>query len=248
MRRAIAVASFLAFAAGLALAQDLAISTTSLPAGKVGQAYSQTVAATGGTAPYTFSASGLPAGFSIDPASGLISGTPVEAGTYSVVLGVTDSLSATASSGTLSLTIALAVSGLTPDGIVGVPYTATISASGGRNPFHWSATGLPAGLALGDGNSSSVPITGTPTAAGHVSAIISVTDGNGAAGSLAVSFDVIGIAVNLSISPGTIPNGAVGVAYPSTTFTASGGIPPYTWSATGLPPGLSLDTQSGTLS
>jgi hypothetical protein len=61
----------------------------------------------------------------------------------------------------------------------------------------------------------------------------------------------------IQISPATLPNGVNGAAYPATTFTASGGSfqPPFTWSATGLPSGLTLSaggtisgtpTQSGT--
>ena len=39
-----------------------------------------------------------------------------------------------------------------------------------------------------------------------------------------------------------IPNGVVGVAYPSTTMSATGGTTPYTWSGTGMAPGLSIST------
>jgi Putative Ig domain len=50
----------------------------------------------------------------------------------------------------------------------------------------------------------------------------------------------------LTISSGSLPNGATGGAY-SATLSASGGVTPVTWSETGaLPPGLSLDP-SGTL-
>jgi hypothetical protein len=53
----------------------------------------------------------------------------------------------------------------------------------------------------------------------------------------------------VQISPTTLPNGVNGAAYPATTFTATGGSfqPPFTWSATGLPSGLTLSI-GGTLS
>ena len=57
----------------------------------VGDSVSLSLSASGGTPPYTFSASGLPAGLSIDTATGLISGTTTTTGSSSVTAGVTDS-------------------------------------------------------------------------------------------------------------------------------------------------------------
>src|SRR5580704_14131742 len=81
----------------------LAISTTALPAGTVGAAYSANLAATGGVSPYTWSASGLPGGLSIS-SSGTISGTPTTAGTQIASLTAKDS-KGTTTSASLSLTI-----------------------------------------------------------------------------------------------------------------------------------------------
>jgi Putative Ig domain len=70
---------------------DLTITTTSpLPSGAVGTPYSVQFAATGGTAPYTWSVasgSALPAGLTLT-ASGLLSGTPT-AGVSAAMLGIT---------------------------------------------------------------------------------------------------------------------------------------------------------------
>ncbi|GMK41914.1 hypothetical protein PCCS19_49730 [Paenibacillus sp. CCS19] len=65
----------------------ISISTQSLPTATVGIPYSVTIAASGGTAPYTFSAEGLPQGLSINPATGVIAGTvsaPVDAAAVTV--------------------------------------------------------------------------------------------------------------------------------------------------------------------
>ena len=47
------------------------------------------------------------------------------------------------------------------------------------------------------------------------------------------------------VATGTLPNGTVGVAYSSNALTASGGTPPYQWSAAGLPAGLAIDPVTG---
>ncbi len=68
----------------------VSIATASLPNGKVGEAYSFNLTAAGGTAPYKWSATGLPAGLSVT-SSGAIAGTPSAAGTFSMSLRVVDS-------------------------------------------------------------------------------------------------------------------------------------------------------------
>ena len=65
--------------------------------GTVGTATSQQMTASGGTGTYSWSASGLPAGLSINASSGLISGTPSTAGTYNVTVTATDTASASGS-------------------------------------------------------------------------------------------------------------------------------------------------------
>jgi alpha-tubulin suppressor-like RCC1 family protein len=74
----------------LALVSDLSVSTAALPAGQVGAAYQASLTATGGTPPLTWSAAGLPAGMSLDPSTGAITGVPSAAGGSQVTATVTD--------------------------------------------------------------------------------------------------------------------------------------------------------------
>ena len=85
----------------------LAITTTTLPNGTVGVAYNQTLAATGGLTPYTWSisAGALPTPLTLNPTTGVISGTPNVAGTFNFTVMVTDAATRTATRA-LSITVA----------------------------------------------------------------------------------------------------------------------------------------------
>src|SRR5450756_1044673 len=226
----------------------LGITTSTLPAGTVGVAYSQALGASGGTPPYTWSvASGsLPAGLSL-AAGGTISGTPGTAGSSSFTVRVTDSASASATAA-LSLTVNPTALGITtsslPAGTVGVAYAQALGASGGTPPYTWSvASGsLPAGLSLAAGGT----ISGTPGTAGSSSFTVRVTDSASASATAALSLAINAPALGITTS--SLPAGTVGVAY-SQLLGASGGSPPYSWSLNSgaFPGGLNLST-IGTIS
>jgi prepilin-type N-terminal cleavage/methylation domain-containing protein len=143
-----------------------------------GVAFSKTFAMTGGTSPYTWTATGLPAGLSLASATGVVSGTPTTVASGSVTLTVTDKFSQTASK-TFTWTVpALAYAGFTPPGTAkGTAISAiTLAASGGIQPYTWTATGLPPGLTLSSG-----VISGTPTTSGSYPVTTTVTDSKGTA-------------------------------------------------------------------
>jgi hypothetical protein len=71
---------------------------------------------------------------------------------------------------------AVTVSGSVPNGQLSVPYSTTLTATGGTGPYTWTVTGLPAGLAFGSGT-----ISGTPTVQGTFSVGVNVVDAAGVA-------------------------------------------------------------------
>ena len=224
---------------------QIIITTNSLPPGIVNVAYgSQPLQAQGGTAPYAWTAQGLPAGLSLTAEA--LSGTPTAAGTFSVTVTVTDnSTPKQTASNTYSLTI---LPGLTitsaalPNGTVGVAYAqVTMQAQGGTAPFTWTAQGLPPGLSLAGG-----VLSGTPTAAGTFSVTVTVTDNSTPKQSAPKTYSLT-ILPGLTITTAALPNGTVGVAYAPVAMQAQGGTAPYTWTAQGLPVGLSLSLTAGAL-
>jgi hypothetical protein len=152
--------------------EDLSLTASSLPNGTVGAAYSATLAAAGGVAPYLWAvtAGSLPAGLTLNAQTGAISGTPASAGTASFTVQLTDAQSPAASvSAPLSITVNPAPSApLTvkteslPNARRSRAYSQTLVAAGGAQPYAWSlASGsLPPGLAL---NAATGTISGTPT-------------------------------------------------------------------------------------
>ena len=76
------------------MASALAITTRSLKAGRVGEPYRATLKATGGQKPYTWSvlSGSLPQGLRLNSATGTITGTPREAGTFDLTFQVKDAL------------------------------------------------------------------------------------------------------------------------------------------------------------
>src|SRR5438477_1796618 len=127
----------------------LVISTTTLPVGTVGSTYSATLTATGGAAPYIWSATGLPAGLSIS-SGGTITGTPTAAGTQIPSLTVKDANGTTASS-SLAVTIgsqavSVSISPATATVSAGKSQTFTASVTGTTNTgVNWYASGVQGG-------------------------------------------------------------------------------------------------------
>jgi large repetitive protein len=232
-----------------AVSVSLHVTTTSpLTGGYVGVSYSQNLGATGGGtgATYTWSGSSLPPGLTLS-AAGVVSGTPTTAGTYTITANVLDNQGHSGTA-TLQITIynALNISTASPlpNGFIGVTYSQSLTAIGGVSPYTWARTSgsLPSGLSL---NSSGV-ISGTPTSTGTSTFTIRVTDST--SHTFSKSFNIT-ISTALNITTSSLPNGRRGSFY-NQPVSATGGSTPYTWSISSgnLPPGLTLNSTTGTIS
>ncbi len=223
------------------------ITTTALSSATAGTAYSNTLTATGGTTPFTWtlSSGSLPSGITVQSA-GSISGTTTQSGTFNITIQVADSSSPKQTSSTsLSLTVAAAVS------VTVIPATATVS-SGGTEQF----TALVS-------NTSNVAVTwsaspGTISNSGIYSApaVTANTTATVTARSAADTTKTATASVTITppppppviISTTSLSNATAGAAY-SNSLNATGGTPPYTWTlfSGSLPAGITMQS-AGSLS
>ncbi|MGA8409724.1 MAG: hypothetical protein WB680_21310, partial [Candidatus Acidiferrales bacterium] len=134
-------------------------------------------------------------------------------------------------------------------GTVGTAYSGTVTASGGSGTLTWgSPTGLPPGVVVeatpGPGQ---LTVGGTPTTAGSYSVSATVMDAKGHSATYSVTVVISGPPA-LSISGALPVSGNVAGTY-SGSLMASGGTPPYSWTTSGLPTGVTASgTSTATLS
>ncbi len=209
---------------------------------------------------FAISSGSLPPGLGISAGDGVISGTPTTPGTYYFTVSLTaknvqGSISAYGSI-TITSDLSVTLSYSPPAGVVGQAYSYTPVFSSNRpiTPT-FSASGLPSGLSI---NASTGAISGTPTTAGisyyvtitmtasglqsplyrYPQITINAVPGSSSSSSVASS-------VTLTYSP---PAGVVGQAYGYTPVLVSNPSIVPAFSASGLPPGLSINASTGAIS
>ncbi|MBR7627542.1 tandem-95 repeat protein [Aeromonas popoffii] len=231
-------------------APSISLSPTTLGNGSVGTSYSETLSASGGTAPYTYAitAGALPAGLSLNTSTGVISGTPSASGTSNLSVTATDANSA---SGSQAYTLTIGAQAPVANAV-----SATVAANSSANPITLNISGgaassvaVASAASHGTASASGTSITYTPTAgfSGADSFTYTATNASGTSSPATVTITVS--APSISLSPTTLGNGSVGTSY-SETLSASGGTAPYTYAITAgaLPAGLSLNTSTGVIS
>ena len=170
------------------------------------------------------------------PNYGTITGT-----TSSFVAQVTDA-AGVAVKKNLTITVAggptFPGSGTLPAGTVATSYSTIIAVNGGQPPYTLSAISgqLPPGLSL---NANTGEISGKPTQAGSYSITVQARDSAGAQSQKPFTM-AINAGPTITTAP-VLPSAGMSLAY-AAAILASGGTPPYTWSATAgtLPAGLTF--------
>ena len=202
-----------------------------MPTGLLGVSYSQTLTASGGTAPFTWTrVSGtLPTGLVLS-SGGAITGEPSELGLFNFTVNVVDSSSPPRStSGPLQIRIKQYLSITTtsvPGAALGSSYSVQLQATGDP-PLTWShASGnLPPGINL----SAAGLLSGTPSTAGTFDFVVRVTN-ESPSQEFTRNFQII-VGPAVSVTTLTVPQATRFVPY-SATLSAAGGLPPFSWSVT----------------
>lgn len=212
--------------------------------GIVGQAYSQVFAASGGTQPYRWTMTGAPEGLTFDASAANLAGTPSAAGSYPLSVQVTDANNETV---TRSYVLSVSTSGLSiitnatlPSGSVGVSYSFRLTVSGGTPPYTWS---MLAGYLPGLRVEPNGTVAGAPTEAGSFTMVAEARDSAGLTATRTFTMSVEGARLSLAAPP-ELAGGKVGDFW-SYQPQVVGGVPPFAWSAVGLPPGLEIDPATG---
>ncbi len=194
------------------------------PAAAVGSAYSYQFAADG-TAPITFSATGLPNWAQIDPATGILTGTPPAVGTFNITVTASNGIAPNATAN-VSLVAQFEPPTFTADSppvaVGGSFYSYQFQATGtGIDPITYSATGLPNWAQI---NPTSGTLSGTPPTDGTLN--FSVTAGNGITPNTTVNVSLLvagGTAITINVPAGTNFNVPDGIYAGGTTFNVGAG-------------------------
>jgi hypothetical protein len=208
------------------------------------------ITAASATSILSYSATGLPAGLSVNTSTGAITGTPTGSGVSNVTLTATNAVG-TSLPVTLTITVVqtgvvpVITSALTAPGAVGTTFqTYAITAASSSPILSYSASGLPAGLVV---NASSGTITGTPTVANVYIVTLTATNAIGASLPVTLTITIVPTGVVPVITSALTAPGTVGTTFVTYAITAASSSAILSYSSTSLPPGLALNTLTGAI-
>lgn len=218
--------------------------------------YYHAVSATGSRAlKYASVTPSLPAGLSLNPTTGSITGVPLESGTYSAGLSVTSPYGRDRANPEIRIRDGVAVTTKSPlpTAKSGMSYSAQMEADGMEEGDEWGAVWLPAGLTI---NAKTGLISGTPTApeTDVRDCIVTITVFT-PEGALFIKNFVMGLNTKPTpapskIRPETLPPAYTGVEYSVTLsyHDEDSANVPVTWTSGQLPTGLTLNPDTGVIS
>jgi hypothetical protein len=218
---------------------------------KVGSEVSVPVSVQGGQSGvgYTYAAAGLPPGLHINPRTGVIQGTANAPGTYSVDVTATDD-AAPPNSATSRITWNIFKSSADLAAVadqthyVGEHVDLQINASGGS--FSFSATGLPPGLSITRIDATAAVISGTATDPVPAQTV-TITATDASTGDPPVTQTFLWTVLAAEVVLDTIPD-QQHLEGQDVHLAVRSHSPDVTYRATGLPPGLSMDADTGVIS
>lgn len=223
------------------------IQSPAAAAGVAGTSFTYTAQATNAT---SYSATGLPAGLSVNTATGAITGTTTLVGTFAV------NLTATNSTGSVTLPLVLTFAlppdapvyagPVNPSGTVGTAFSFTpnFGTSANATTFAITSGSLPNGLVI---SSTTGAITGTPTQVGAFPITLTATrSGISVGAQLTVTINSAATAPSVTFPNGSTVAATVGAAFPTFSVAAT----PATgasFAAVGLPNGLAINATTGAI-
>ncbi len=238
------VGGFTTGTVSVTVASTPSILTAALPATTVGDAYAQTLAATGGTSPYAWSVSSnqIPGGLTLNAVTGVLSGIAVQSGTFAFTIQARDSAlpSRTATRDyTINVGPPVIVTTFLPSGFIGAPYSATVVVGGATGAVQWTLDTGGSPLLDWLSISNAGVLSGTPPNPGTTPPLtVRATDALGQVASRSLTLFV---GAPLDISPTQLREGVVLETQVSLPLVGGNGTRAVTLTGGTLPPGLTLN-------